>query len=168
MRHKAGAAIVMTVVLALAPCAVSATADAEEAGAKIQSQTDVSKFSYVRLYCSPDHETHFAEVTAELADENFAPPAAPIHIGGAHPSSSVFFAGFGPHWGTSDLVNHLYHPTPAIQFLTVAQGIFSITATDGETKQLHAGDVVHLEDVAPCKGHITVVGDTVGFLVFAR
>jgi hypothetical protein len=28
--------------------------------------------------------------------------------------------------------------------------------------------VVHLEDVAPCKGHITVVGDTTGFLVFAR
>lgn len=49
-----------------------------------------------------------------------------------------------------------------------AKGQFSITATDGEMRQLHAGDVVHLEDVAPCKGHITVVGDTVGFLLFAR
>jgi uncharacterized cupin superfamily protein len=50
----------------------------------------------------------------------------------------------------------------------VVRGIFSITTTDGELRQLHAGDVVHLEDVAPCKGHITVVGDTTGFLVFAR
>lgn len=168
MRDDAGAAIVMTAVLALAMGALSSTARAEDASTKIQSQNDASKFSYVRLYCSPDHETHFANVTAELAEQNFAPPAAPISIGAAEPSSSVFFAGFGPHWGAADLVNHLYHPTPAIQFLTVAKGQFSITATDGETRQLHTGDVVHLEDVAPCKGHITVVGDTVGFLVFAR
>jgi hypothetical protein len=167
MRDEAGAAIVMTAVLALA-MAQSSTAGAEETGAKIQSQNDASKFSYVRLYCSPDHETHFADLTAELTEQNFAPPAAPIYIGRNQPSSNVFFAGFGPHWGAADLVNHLYHPTPAIQFLTVAQGVFSITATDGETRQLHPGDVVHLEDVAPCKGHVTVVGDTVGFLVFAR
>jgi len=158
----------MTAVLALAMGAVSSTAGAEEARTKAQSQNDASKFSYVRLYCSPDHETHFADLTAELAEQNFAPPAAPIYIGGDQPSSSVFFAGFGPHWGTADLVNHLYHPTPAIQFLAVAQGVFSITATDGETRQLHAGAVLHLEDVAPCKGHITVVGDTGGFLVFTR
>ena len=168
MRDEAGAPIVMTAVLALALGALNATAKAEEASTKIQTQSDASKFSYVRLYCSPDHETHFADLTAGLAEQNFAPPAAPIHIGGAHPSSSVFFAGFEPHWGAADLVNHLYHPTPAIQFLAVAQGVFSIAASDGETRQLHAGDVVHLEDVAPCKGHITVVGDTVGFLIFAR
>jgi hypothetical protein len=168
VRDEAGAAIVMAAVLALALGAVSSAAGAEEASTKIQSQNDASKFSYVRLYCSPDHETHFADLTAELAEQNFAPPAAPIYIGGNHPSSSVIFAGFGPHWGAADLVNHLYHPTPAIQFLAVAQGVFSITATDGETRRLHAGDVLHLEDVAPCKGHITVVGDTVGFLVFAR
>jgi hypothetical protein len=168
MRGEAGAAIVMTAVLALAMGAQSSTAGAEEASIKVQSQNDASKFSYARLYCSPDHETHFAPLTAELAEQNFAPPAAPIYIGGPQPASSVIFAGFGSHWGAPDLVNHLYHPTPAIQFLTVAQGLFSITATDGETRELHAGDVVHLEDVAPCKGHITVVGDTVGFLVFAR
>ena len=168
MRDDAGAAIVMTAVLALAMGALSSTAGAEEAGTKMQSQNDASKFSYVRLYCSPDHETHFADLTAKLAEQNFAPPSAPIYIGGKQPASSVFFAGFGPHWGAADLVNHLYHPTPAIQFLTVAKGQFSITATDGETRRLHAGDVLHLEDVAPCKGHITVVGDTVGFLVFTR
>jgi hypothetical protein len=168
VRDEAGAAIIMTAVLALAMGVVSSTAGAEDASTKIQSQNDASKFSYVRLYCSPDHETHFADLTAELAEQNFAPPAAPIYIGGNQPASSVIFAAFGPHWGAADLVNHLYHPTPAIQFFAVAQGVFSITATDGQTRQLHAGDVVHLEDVAPCKGHITVVGDTVGFLMFTR
>ncbi len=168
MRDGAGAAIVMTVVFALAMGAAGSTAGAEEAGANIRSQNDASKFSYVRLYCSADHETHFADLTAELAEQNFAPPAAPIHIGGDHPVSSLFFAGFEPHWGAADLVHHLYHPTPAIQFFAVAQGDFSITATDGETRRLHPGDVVHLEDAAPCKGHITVVGDNVGFLAFVR
>jgi hypothetical protein len=120
------------------------------------------------LYCTPDHESHFAELTADLAKQNFAPPAAPIYISPSQAASSVFFAGFAAHWGAADLVNHLYHPTPAVQLLTVVRGIFSITTTDGELRQLHAGDVVHLEDVAPCKGHITVVGDTTGFLVFAR
>ena len=80
----------------------------------------------------------------------------------------MFFAGFEAHWGAADLANHLYHPTPAVQLFAVAQGVFLITTSDGETRQLHPGDVVHLEDVAPCKGHITVVGDSVGFLVFAR
>jgi hypothetical protein len=168
MRDGSGAAIVMTAVLALAMSAASSTAGAEEASTKIQSQNDASKFSYARLYCGPDHETHFADLTAELAEQNFAPPAAPIYIGGDQSSSSVFFAGFGPHWGAADLVNHLYHPTPAIQSLVVAQGVFSITASDGETRQLRAGGVLHLEDVAPCKGHITVVGDTVGFMAFVR
>jgi hypothetical protein len=168
LRHGAGAAVVMSAVLALAMGATDSTAGAEEAGAKIQSQNDASNFSYVRLYCGPDHESHFADLTAGLAEQNFAPPAASIRIGGNHSASSLFFAGFGPHWGAADLVNHLYHPTPAIQFFAVAQGDFSITATDGETRRLHPGDVVHLEDVAPCKGHITVVGDTVGFLTFVR
>lgn len=168
MRNETVAAIVNIAALALAMGAVSSTAGAQEASTKIRSQNDASKFSYVRLYCSPDHETHFADLAAQLAEQNFAPPAAPIYIGGAQPSSSMFFAGFAPHWGAADLVNHLYHPTPAIQFLTVARGVFSITATDGETRRLHPGDVLHLEDVAPCKGHITVVGDTVGFLVFTR
>ena len=168
MKDEAGAAVVGIAAFALAMGALVATAGAEDLSAKTEERNDASKFAYVRLYCTPDHETHFADVTAELAEQNFAPPAAPIHIGAKQPASSVFFAGFGPHWGAADLVNHLYHPTPAIQFLTVARGLFSITASDGETRQLHPGDAVHLEDAAPCKGHITVVGDTAGFLVFAR
>ena len=135
---------------------------------QLSSQLAPSRLAYARLYCTPDHESHFAELTADLAEQNFAPPAAPIYIGGSQPASSVFFAGFEAHWGAADLVNHLYHPTPAVQLLTVAAGVFSITTSDGESRQLRAGDVVHLEDVAPCKGHITVVGDTTGFLVFAR
>ena len=165
---KVGAAAILSAATALSMSVVSSTASAEDVGKANNSQRDASHLTYGRLYCTPDNESHFAELTAELAKQNFAPPAASIYIGGSQAASSVFFAGFEAHWGAPDFVNHLYHPTPAVQLFTVVQGIFSITTTDGQTRQLHAGDVVHLEDVAPCKGHITVVGDTTGFLVFAR
>lgn len=159
---------VLATVLVFCISVISSIASAEDVNKGTSSKLDASHLTYARLYCTLDNESHFAELTAELTKQNFAPPAASIYIGGSQPASSVFFAGFEAHWGASDLVNRLYHPTPAVQLLTVAEGVFSITTTDGETRQLHAGDVVHLEDVAPCKGHITVVGDSIGFLVFAR
>jgi hypothetical protein len=137
-------------------------------GSTTHAADDSSRFTYVRLHCTPDNESHFTDVTIELSKENFAPPAAPIAIGGNQQVSRSFIAGFEAHWGAADLETHLNHPTPAVQLFTVLAGVFSITATDGETRQLHPGDVVRLEDVTPCKGHVTVVGDKPGYLLFAR
>jgi hypothetical protein len=154
--------IISTLVFAaFAAMAMPSSAYAEDAA-------DPSHFTYGRLYCTPDGESHFQNVTVELRQMNFAPPASPINIGGNSAAESAFFAGFDQHWGTEDLQKRLYHPTPAVQFLTVLRGVFSITATDGETRQFHAGEVLRLEDTLPCKGHITVVGDQPGFLMFAR
>ena len=153
------ARLMMSAVVALGASVISSSAKAED---------DASRFTYVRLHCTPDNQSHFTDVTIELAEENFAPPASPIAIGGNRPTSRAFIAGFGAHWGATDLQTHLNHPTPAVQLFTVLRGVFSITATDGETRQVHAGDMVVLEDITPCKGHITVVGDEPGFLLFAR
>jgi hypothetical protein len=170
MKAKVGAPVMMSAAVALSVSVLNsiAPASAEDLSKATSAQLDGSRLTYARLYCTPDNESHFGEQTAELAKQNFAPPASSIYIGGDQPASRVFFAGFEAHWGAPDLANRLYHPTPAIQLFIVAQGVFSITTTDGETRQLHTGDVVQLEDVAPCRGHITVVGDTTGFLVFAR
>lgn len=149
------------VFAAFAGFAVLSSASAEDAG-------DTSHFTYARLYCTPDGESHFQNVTVGLEQMNFAPPASPINIGGKSPAASAFFAGFDARWGTEDLQKRLNHPTPAVQFLTVLRGTFSITATDGETRQMRPGEVLRLEDTSPCKGHITVVGDQPGFLMFAR
>ncbi len=135
---------------------------------KVVAQDETSLFKYVRLHCTSDNESHFSDVAAELIKENFAPPAAPIAIGGKRTTSTSFIAGFEAHWGAGDLQAKLNHPAPAVQLLSVLRGVFSITVTDGETRQLHSGDVVLLEDIAPCRGHITVVGDQPGFLLFAR
>ncbi len=80
----------------------------------------------------------------------------------------MFFGGFDAGWGAHDLESRLYHPTPAVQFFMILDGDFSITASDGETKRLRPGDVVRLEDTAPCKGHVTVVGDKPGYTLFVR
>jgi hypothetical protein len=147
---------------------VASLAMAMQSTVYAEDSADSSHFTYGRLYCTPDGESHFQNVTVELRTMNFAPPASPINIGGNSAAASAFFAGFDQHWGVEDLQKRLNHPTPAVQFLTVLRGVFSITASDGETRQFHAGEVLRLEDTAPCKGHITVVGDEPGFLMFAR
>jgi uncharacterized protein DUF861 len=133
-----------------------------------EGSRDPSRLTYPRLYCTPDGNSHWESVTVELRRINFAPPAAPIYIGDNFPTSSAFFGGFEARWGTHDLETRLYHPAPAAQFIIVLEGVFSITATDGETRRFRPGDVFRVEDTPPCRGHITVVGDKPGFFMFAR
>ena len=153
-------------------------ASSEKSGAIGKSRTfpdqtaagssDPSHFTYSKIYCTPDGNSHFATVTVELRQVNFAPPAAPLYIGGQAPASTAFFGGFESGWGAGDLEHHIYHPAPAAQFIVVLKGNFSITTTDGENRQFRAGDVLRLEDPPPCTGHITVVGDAPGFFMFVR
>ena len=133
-----------------------------------EDSRDPSHFTYARLYCAPDGNTHFEDVTVELRKTDFAAPAPPINIGSDFAASRAFFGGFDARWGAQDLEKRLNHPTPAMQFGIVLQGSFSITTTDGETRRLRPGSVFRLEDTSPCKGHITVVGDQPGFLMFVR
>src|SRR5262249_45850380 len=130
--------------------------------------SDPSRFSYARIYCTPDNESHFEDVTAQLTKTNVAPPAAPVYAGGNRPSTRTLFVAADAHWGTDDLKNRHNHPAPAAQFVVVLAGIFSVTTTDGNTRRFSPGDVLRVEDTAPCKGHITVVGDKPAFLMFAR
>src|SRR5262249_528694 len=119
-----------------------------------EDSRDPSHFTYARLYCAPDGNTRFQDVTAELRKTDFAPQAPPIHIGSDFAASRAFFGGFEAGWGARDLENRLNHPTPATQFRIVLQAVFCITNTDGETRRLPPGSVFRLEDTSPCKGDI--------------
>ena len=59
-----------------------------------EESRDPSHFTYARLYCAPDGNTHFQDVTVDLRKTNFAPPAPPIHIGSDFAASRAFFGGF--------------------------------------------------------------------------
>lgn len=80
----------------------------------------------------------------------------------------MVFAGFGAHWGAQDVQARTFHPAPAAQFVLYLQGTMSITVTDGETRHFGPGDVLRVEDVAPCRGHLSVVGDRPSFTVISR
>jgi hypothetical protein len=105
-RRMTVGALMMSAVAALGAGVTGSTARAED---------DASQFTYTRLYCTPDNQSHFTQVTAELAKENFAPPAAPVAIGGNKPASKAFIGGFAARWGAGDLRSHLTHPTPAFR-----------------------------------------------------
>ena len=73
MRRQVGAlevgALMISSVVALGVSVISSTAKAED---------DASQFTYVRLHCTPDNQSHFTDVTIELAKENFAPLFGPF------------------------------------------------------------------------------------------
>jgi hypothetical protein len=118
---------------------------------------DPSRFAYTRIYCTPDIETRFENVSVDLAKIPAAPPAPPIYIvKGGLPAASVNFSAYEPRWGAEDLAKGLYHPAPAPLFAIVLEGAMLIKTSNGETRRFRPGDVIRVEDVAPCKGHISV------------
>jgi hypothetical protein len=118
-----------------------------------------SKFSYTRIHCTPDNESHFEAVTTDLARVDAAPPAMPFFARGSA-ATRVAFAAFEPGWGSQDEKAKKYHPAPAAQYVVYLSGEMSISTSDGQTRRFRTGDVLRVEDVAPCKGHISVVGST--------
>ena len=128
---------------------------------------DPSRLTYARLYCSADNESHFETATVELGRVEAAPPAPPSFAKG-NAATRMVFAAFDARWGAEDLQGRKFHPAPAAQWVVYLEGVMSITVTDGETRRFAAGDVLRVEDTAPCKGHISVVGDEPSFTMIAR
>jgi hypothetical protein len=129
---------------------------------------DAPRASYTRIFCTPDTETHFETVAVDFARADAAPPAPPFHRGGARAATGTVFLGFGPRWGEGDLEARRWHPAPVANTVVMLRGTFSITTTDGETRRFAAGDVIRVEDTAPCKGHITVAGDEPVLVMLVR
>lgn len=136
-------------LLAVSACA---TADAQS---KRAMPADASVVTWTRLYCTPDNESHFETRTEPLEKINFAPPASPIYIGGGGPAKKVVFGGFEAGWGAEDVRTGKTHPTPVVQWITVLAGKMVLKSTDGDSRVVGPGDIIHLEDVVPCRGHIT-------------
>jgi hypothetical protein len=116
-----------------------------------------SKLTDTRIFCTPDNESHFESVMVDLAKIDAAPPAPPMYIiTGGLPATRLNFAVFEPRWGAQDLAKGAYHAAPGAQFTTVLEGLMSITTSDRETRRFREGDVIRVEDISPCKGHISV------------
>ena len=59
---------------------------------------------------------------------------------------------------TVSLATHLQMDIEIVKekFIEISeQGKMIINTTDGDSRTIGPGDIIHLEDVAPCRGHIT-------------
>ena len=131
------------------------------------SARDPSRYAYTRIACTADNESHFDTVTVDLAKVDAVPPALPFFVKASQASRAVF-AAFEAGWGSQDLKGRKFHPAPAPQYVVYLDGLMSVTTSDGETRQFNSGDVLRVEDTAPCKGHISVVGDRPAYTLVVR
>lgn len=112
-------------------------------------------FRYARVFADASGETHFDEIELSMAPVDFAPPAAPLDYAPLGPAAAVSLIGGDASWR-----GDAFHPAPARQLMLFLRGGASVTASDGETRQLRAGEILLLEDTDGI-GHSTrLVGDT--------
>jgi hypothetical protein len=110
----------------------------------------VAGFRYVRLFAADDGVAHFEELEVPLEERDFAPPAAPLLVGGLGQATGSLLLVGGPRgWGSGRP-----HPTPRRQVFCVVEGRFRITVGDGSSREFGPGDLLLLEDTWG-DGHIT-------------
>lgn len=107
--------------------------------------------TYVRIYTDAEGETHFEDITLDLFPIDFAPPADPMNVAQFLPTAKSYWVGASVGWSGEEP-----HPSPRRQIMCIMQGIFEVTVSDGEVRQLPAGTVVLVEDTWG-KGHQTKI-----------
>ncbi|MEP1208196.1 MAG: hypothetical protein ABJM29_19240 [Rhizobiaceae bacterium] len=105
---------------------------------------------FFHLYCDADGESHWKDVEVSLSEQVFAPPAEKIEISDPRRATQSLFLRLRAGW------NEPSHPTPIAQKLICLKGHASVTASDGDTRQIGPGDVWVMEDTKG-KGHHTRV-----------
>ena len=109
-----------------------------------------------KLYADDTGESHWATVEVMLTEKTFAPPAKAIEISQPEPAATTLFLRLKSGW------DEPIHTTPVVQKLICLRGCVRVTASDGEHRDIGAGDVWHMEDTHG-KGHHTAVISDVDF-----
>ena len=115
--------------------------------------------NYVRLFASPDGESHFEDLSIELAPVDFAPPAPPLNIAAFGPAVRTLWVGADAAWA-----GDVPHPSPRRQVFCTVKGGYEVTASDGDVRSFPVGSVLLLEDTHG-RGHATRVSEDA--LIFA-
>jgi hypothetical protein len=108
---------------------------------------------YYHLYSDDAGESHWRDVSVSLAERTFAPPAKAIEISDGRASVNMLFLRLSTGW------NEPQHPTPVRQTLICLRGCARVTASDGDTRDIGAGDVWLMEDVGGKGHHTRVISD---------
>lgn len=117
---------------------------------------------YTRIYCDADGESHFEDISVEMAPVDFAPPAPPLNLAAPMEAERLILCHFPRAWEGN------WHPAPHRQFYFQLSGQLEGRVSDGEVRRFSSGSLVLLEDTSG-KGHLTkVVGDTAVEAVFVQ
>ena len=101
-----------------------------------------------RLYPDANGESHFEDMEIEWVEETRAST-----LSQRFPANGIIFRESPPGYDLD------WHPAPRRQYIINLQGAVQITASDGESRVISAGEVLLVEDVTG-KGHLTkAVGD---------
>ena len=101
---------------------------------------------YVRLYADEKGETHFEQVSLDLNELDYRPPAPPMFVSHAYQADALQFVRMPSGW-----VGEHINP-PKQQFLLCLVGGLEITASDGEKRTFGPGTAVRMDDTSG-KGH---------------
>jgi quercetin dioxygenase-like cupin family protein len=118
--------------------------------------------NYIRIYCDAAGESHFEDVSVDVAPVEFAPPAAPLNLAAPMAAERVILCDFPRAW-VGD-----WHPSPRRQFYVQMSGQIEVQVSDGEIRRLSAGSLALLDDTSG-KGHLTkAIGDAIVQAVFVQ
>ena len=97
----------------------------------------------IRLYADDNGESHFQDVDVELQA-----PTKSGRVSARLPATGIIFrevpGGYDLDW----------HPAPRRQYIIDLDAGVQLTASDGETRRVKAGEVVLVEDTSG-KGHLS-------------
>jgi hypothetical protein len=103
----------------------------------------------LRIYATPDGESHFDEVDIPTITRSIFPDMAPFELSAHYPASRVRFTRIP---AAMRQVN--YHTVPERVLTVRLDGSVEYEASDGEVRQVPAGGFVLVEDTHG-KGHIS-------------
>ena len=95
----------------------------------------VSVFRYVRLYATPDGESHFEDVEVPLEDSGRG-----TDVSIEETATSFNFSSFRDEYGFDN------HVAPARRFVVFLKGSIEVEVSDGEVRVLGPGTVLLAED----------------------
>jgi hypothetical protein len=103
----------------------------------------------LRIYASPDGESHFDEVNIPMAKRSIFPDAAPFELSGHYPASRIRFTRIpaGMHQVS-------WHTVPERVLTVRLDGSVEYETSDGEVRYVPAGSFVLIEDTHG-KGHLS-------------
>ena len=107
------------------------------------------------LYADPSGETHFRDIQVEWVEE-----AHGGKLSRRFPATGIIFRQVPPAYDLD------WHPAPRRQFIINLDAGVQITASDGESRVIGAGEVLLVEDTTG-KGHLSkAVGNQLRHCVY--